>query len=430
MADCRYYLGPWVAVDEGSERVWTPPAGTAGLVDLGNNDQVAQATGTVRSVGFFAVPADQPVLAADWALLGRGDLRELAFDAAQRSAWLSIVGTAPPVGGTLLGALWAHLTDLADETGDDTCRPLVPTVGRMLELHLGGHSVVRREAFDLATHPHAPKLIAALKLHLRDERLAALAGRRGRSRKEGPGPPQFVADMQFHRRLLKALLEKYRVADADWEVLRPTGWPQGERPLPHDTTITENFNCTDADLDAASTQLDWTELGGDLDVSSNTLVTSSGTGTTGYGRAESDLSSSDNYSQCGYYISSGSANLNPRVGTRYSSSANTCYMGQARPSSSYFRHQKVIAGTHTDLATGGTPAAGTYTLKITADGSSITLYNDGVAVVGPTTDTAISTGLRAGVAITRYTTTVYMDNFEAGDLAAAAGKPWYAYAQQ
>ena len=68
------------------------------------------------------------------------------------------------------------------------------------------------------------------------------------------------------------------------------------------------------------------------------------------------------------------------------------------------------------LGTGSAPGAPTFEDKGQSDGSSQTLFIDGVAFIGPVTDTAHSGQLRTGL---RFRLNTDGDNFEAADLAAA-----------
>lgn len=184
------------------------------------------------------------------------------------------------------------------------------------------------------------------------------------------------------------------------------------------TTITESFN--KADSSTLGPDLSWTELIGDLVVSSNLCANTGSTGNY-VARADSTLSSSNTYAQCAVTTS---VQVYAGVILRKDNTAtDTKYEFYAAWASDNFLIQKRISGTPTSLATGGTltgTTGGTVYGEVTgANPGTLTLKWDTVQQV-QTTDSDIDTGTYAGVIIFNDVSSlsVTIDNFEAGDLAA------------
>lgn len=132
----RYYLGPYVenVDDVVGETTWLPPVGVVGSVNL------SPAKDEVPSIGFFAVASG--ALSARYVEIGVS-----LYDKASASvllAWKNLTG-ADVKAGTVLDLLWDTLTIYADSSGIAGPFPIMPTHMGFLELHLGGHSLVRKE---------------------------------------------------------------------------------------------------------------------------------------------------------------------------------------------------------------------------------------------------------------------------------------------
>ena len=183
------------------------------------------------------------------------------------------------------------------------------------------------------------------------------------------------------------------------------------------TTITEDWNCADAD--SPDCDLDWTEVSGDWDIVSNAIQLVSGAGNL-FLRAESDLASDDHYAQVVFVTGPGTTNYGPVC--RFAAAATTAYLGIHRTAP--WETFRVVTGSFTQIATGATPArADGQTLKIQADGSSIQMFVNGSSVVGPSTDTNITGNTRCGLMGNTSSGAENFDNFEAADLA-AGGATW------
>lgn len=423
MANCSYSIGPWAWGD-----FWDAPAPVVGLIDLRTTAECGQAGGE-PGLAFFAFPAGGAPAGYD--ILGTGDLRELQVTGATQDAWQALTGYRPS-GTFLLDLLRDHMLHGIDPA-------LVPTIRSELELWLAGHSCIWSSQFDFASElnagrPYAQRLRAQLRRELRDVRIDALAGRYGRGvRPHGGGPPEFVTDLQFHRRMVTALCEKYRIPLLEWEVLRPAGWPAGEVPLPHSTTLgPEDF--TRADGDTIGNVLSWTEVSGDFDTVSNQVqqqTLSSSPNRTA--RAESDLASTDHYAQVDVSNYDPDTTLSDAqhgcgAAVRVSSSAHTAYHGYRWASTGgvngNMRLYKVVSGTGTSLnmTALGSGDGGSCTVKTTANGSTIQVARTGTTIIS-ITDTAITTGTRCGLANLQQASSAYKpyyDNWSAADLAAGA----------
>ena len=226
MANYNYYLGPW-EWDSGNMPHWRAPRGTVGLIDLRSiPDQSLAGKLGDKPFGFFAVNG---ILPSEYDLLGSGDLREMSLSAGMKSTWLALLGTKIE-GVNLVDGLFDHLTTGCEPTGDHPRKPLVPTVQGNLELHLGGHSIIKTERFKFGIHPHTSKLSDLLHIQYRQHHADIEAGR---------------MRPDHDRRILDYWLDKYRVDKtnpASWKRLVPPEMRGGHPgPLPHRTIIGDTF---------------------------------------------------------------------------------------------------------------------------------------------------------------------------------------------
>lgn len=386
-----YYLGPWVwDTSEPEIPHYRAPTGTIGLVDL-------RPVSPVLTMGFFATDR---AMGGDYIAFGDGvnRLEDIALTPQQRSLWSSALGIGSISGNRLIDALWETLTLHGDPDGGAVCRPLMPTHKGILELHLGGHSLIRSEQFTGVGHPAWPKIQALVQRNYRAIRTEAMRNHRG------PGAPD------IHSKYLKCMRRKLR---CPWELLIPGDLPK-EPPRRPTTTITESFN--QADSTTLGPDLTWAEVLNDFTTISNEV--SATDPAESKARAESNLSSDDHYSQLDF--TANGADTSARAGpvARFDASANTNYFGWNRNNTSTGKRiRKTVTGTDSDLATGtGTTPSFPTTLKLTCDGSSLELFQDGGSIL-TVTDTAITGNVRCGVLVARAG--ARGDNFEAADLVAA-----------
>ena len=232
------------------------------------------------------------------------------------------------------------------------------------------------------------------------------------------------------RRILPELLIQWAGA-GKWKPLRPTRqgmyeiWLRDKvYSLPvvaGGTTITETFNTADSDI--LGPNLSWTELEGDIDVVTNEARTTGLTASAA--RAESALATDDHYVQADVLLSGG-ATGGRFVGVsarRRSDATNTYYWFALDDDLDQVRVYRVVAGTATLLANPSfIIVMGTsYLLKGQVNGSSLEVWVDSVSKA-TATDTNIVDNLYTEIRGRNNNAGQYArwDNFEAGDLAAAA----------
>lgn len=390
----RYYLGPWVKELLPSIH-WRAPTGVVGSIDLRSIPAHSTA-----GIGFFTTP-DAITLDIDYLDIGQGDLRLLTVPVFQRIAIATALGLVSVTGPTLMDCLWDILTLRADPTGATRVRPLMPTIQGNLEIHLGGHSQVASRGFNLGM-PEAANVIAVIQEDYRRIRAEALNGK--------------TPDPEIHRRVLDALGEKFRVDNPEG-IFIPADLPKETR-LPHRTTITDNFTRADSTtLGASSEGWSWTELEGNIDIVTNRAAAQT-TGTFDTARADSDLSSADHYSQAICRFNGGGY---PGVMMRKDSSATLTYYSARLVNTLDKVLAKYVSGTETTLGTNhAAHAVNTdFTVKGTANGSTITFDRDGGTETESVTDTAITGNLRCGIGgFLGIGSTQLNDDFVAADLAA------------
>jgi hypothetical protein len=428
VANFHYGIGPWVW--NATDQCWQPPAGAVCALDLRSLPDASIPTLGTNPHGFFG---SLDALGGDYAALGVGDCRELASSSAMRDAWEALLGYRPS-GSTLLDLLWDHLTNGADPEGQDRCKPLIPTISGTLDLHLPGHSLVRRELFTRA-HPHWNQVSAVLqsdmgRMHAEYDALA-----------RGKGASESARLRDVPAKVLGGLCQKYRIDMADtatWRLLLPPQLRATLAPKKPETSVADSFNrSNNADLNASDTgktlngsaaTWQWTDVQGtEGAIDSNQMrATNSFTGYAA--RAETDLSSAD-MRTVSRRVGQDDASRLGVVYARYSAAANTAYAFYQRAStSSTHRLFKVVAGVETQI--GSTVNAGAtltlpYTFGVVSSGSSITAEKDGSAIVGPVTDTAITGHVRSGLGVRAIGGSglyVALDDFLAEDLVASVGR--------
>jgi hypothetical protein len=419
VAHYHYGIGPWVW--NASEACWQPPDGAVCALDLRSIPDAGRDTLGTQPYGFFAA---QDALSGDYAALGVGDCRELASSGAMRDAWESLLGYRPS-GPTLLDLLWDHLTNGADPTGEDRCKPLLPTMAGTLDVHLPGHSLVRRETFT-RTHPHWNQVAA---LHQADlARMVAEYESLGR----GKGANEAARLRQVPEKVLGGLCQQYRIDFADAALLLPPSLRGTLTARKPETTIGDSFDrANDADLNASDTgktlngsagTWDWADVLG-TEGAINTNQMRATFAASGYGtRAEQDLSSA-NHRTTATRCAADDPARNAIVYARFSASAHTGYQHVNRSTgTTTYRLFKIINSVQTQIGStvNATAPSLPFTFAIEADGSSISALAAGSVVNGPVTDTAITGNVRAGLGASNIGlggNYVALDDFLAEDLA-------------
>ena len=384
-----------------------PPPGTLGLVDLRTIEQQSS-PGVSMGVGFFATQQD---LSPAYTLLGQGDCRELASTPMMRDIFAARVGYRPN-GQTLCDLLWDVLTQGSDPTGMSQPRPMMPMPGGMLELHLGGHSLVKSAPFRWGDAPTA-KIQELLRLEFRQHFDDADQGRI---------PPG------HHRRVLDYWCEKYRLQGKDeWKQFVPTDLHKHvPGRLKHATTISDEFTAANGTIlySHSGGGFTWTEvrvLADDPTIVSNQLQANGST--FHFARAESDLSSDDMLTECidcnfGSTSVSNSAGAIARIDGNLFAAVNM-YNFRHQGNNSYVL-QKYVAGTVTNLATGSVATTANERIGCSANGSTV----DGQvnsAVQASVTDTSVVGFTRSGLMIARIAS-MTMGSWQAADQA-SAGTP-------
>jgi hypothetical protein len=376
---------PWIEEDGGG--YWGLPPGTIGSVDL-------SAVGARNRV---FVTSDLPyVVAGDiLATFGSGArLDQHALSGRERNNWNSLLGVSIPNGTILLDALWNILTVQADPDGLTRAKPIMPTHRGVLELHLGGHSLVRSEQLpeDPTLHPAWPVMQRVFRndyraIQSRDETLA--------------------------RKWLGAQRLKLRVSEERVSELLIDDDLERVAPLRPTTTILDDFNRADSTGLGAN----WITPHGRWDVVSN-QAKSTGTNANDDARHETELSSADMYVQVAANVPVGTSQN--RVCSRHNGGGPTTrawYLGLIHGNGTMQLWRLVSGSTFTKI---GVDVSVTWAngdiLRIESDGSSHRVLRNGVEVVVPVTDTNITGPAFAGISSNSANNIV--DDFEAADLLA------------
>ena len=386
----HHYLIPYTWLNAGVDSLWFVPHNSVGSIDL--RPVPAMARGGLPQGYAFAV---YDRLITDPAAIYLGNNLEGILTDAQRSLIKTALGLVTEVSSDrLLDLLWDLLTVHADAKGISFCKPLIPIVDRVLELRLGGYSLIRSEEFDL-DHPHWPKVLETIQADYREIRGNALAGRfRDRS-----GSP----DTQYHQRWLSALMRKYRTDN--YRQFIPSDLPV-EIPLPEGSEISDNFDRPDESLDAGP----WAELVNNWKIATN--VASTDGGDQGSARHNTALDSADQDSE----VDLTAFEFGAGPCARFAATANTHYQCR-ETSSTNLSFAKTVDGVRTLLSTGqAITQALPDNLRVRVNGSTMQSYFDDV-LKHDFTDTAISSGSQAGMNCRGLDD---LNNFLASDLAASA----------
>lgn len=384
-----YYLGPWILTESDEGPCFSPPLRTVGLVDL---------RGSEGGVGFFAT--DAPIEDSGYEFLGTSLDTEN-----DGSLWRSLTGASVPDGArSILDNLWLALTECADPDGAETAPPIMPTHKGLLELHLGGHSLVKSRRFQGESDPAWPRIQARLQRNYREIRKESLRSKE---------------DKEAYLRVLGAWKTKYRVRE---EILIPADLPreQARRPT---TVYRDDFNRADGALGEAtwggvSQGWSWQNGGGGgWTLVSNRAQQSSSSWHAA--RVGSDLSSDDQRVTGIIYatsrLSGPVVRFNPAA--FISGTDSRWYAGQTRVDSVRITRKAetgtfdavLLASQEVSLVEGDP-----YSSDLSADGSTITYTSAGVTLT--VTDTHTTGYLRTGIYGIHATS--YFDDFQAEDLLA------------
>jgi hypothetical protein len=360
---------------------------------------------TARLQDGFGIFASNDELSSDYELLGIGSLRDIKTSHRLSDRIPKRERKRQPKGDDLLSLLLDAIGDGSDPTGDSFAKPLMPDANMRLCLTIGGVSHQWKTA---PWNYHWDKIQDVERADFQRHFDDAKAGR--------------SKDKEHHRRILDALCDKYNLQGADdWKGFIPAKLRKEIKGrLKHETVITDNFNRSNAgSLGTASGGFTWSRMTGGVNVQiiSNTAGLSSSADSRN--RAQSDLSSSDLYSQIELTAWAAVDSFEPIA--RASSVAATFYIYIPRnDATNTHRIFKCVAGSFTAInaANGNIPSTGQAS-KIVVSGSSIVGSVSGVDRVS-VTDTAVTGNIRCGFGLNGNSTVLRVDNFEAGDVSAAS----------
>lgn len=386
---------------DGSFSYWRAPAGTVGSVDL-------RPLRDVGTYGFFTT--DQPISDSNYQYLG-DDLNLIAKGGAD--AWNSLLGINVS-GGSVLDLLWNTLTLGADPDGDRLTLPIMPTHTGQMELHLGGHSLIRKAMFTGESDPAWPLVQAVIQKNVKAIR--DIGNGKGKGKKD----EERAIDLAG--KYVEAMRIKLKLPDEKKLIPASVTDVKSKKPT---TTISDDFNRDNqTGLGTSSAGWSWSSVSGHIDIVSNAAGYAATSLVVMSSRADYDLSSSDHFSQIKFTSIGQASGRGAGPTVRFASGANTYYWYKQdtydkNPNNNIF---KCVAGTLTLLGTGtDRDASDNDVAKISADGSTISIISNGT-LQEAITDTAISSGTRGGLAMQQGSIKWNMDDFLAEDLVAAGIK--------
>lgn len=364
----RYIRGPWAVEEREGGAIFVPPEGAEVVVDMRGTPEIAAATGE----GVFVTDGAAP---AGYRVLGEGALSGAALD-----------------------GLWEELTVAADPAGLVGPPPLMPDGRLDLTLRCPRAGSLRTVRLVPGISPQWSNVRAVERLAYASVRAGALAGRMRRPPLDGE--TDAVVDRQFHRRYLRALVERYGVGYREFQLgAAPDGGDlPDEPPLPHGSTLTESFDT--ADSDTLGPDQSWTETQGNARIVSNEVAFDKTSFT--YVRVGTDLAGSDQIVTLDVTAldnSTSTRSVYTGPAARFASGANTFYTAYLRRNSTLDRIEllKVLSGAGTQLATKTISHALPDEVSVRVDGSDISVLLNGVEEIAPVSDTAIPSGTRTGL---------------------------------
>lgn len=219
-----------------------------------------------------------------------------------------------------------------------------------------------------------------------------------------------------------------------WNALRPSrgryevwlGELLHSIPVVGGGALSDPFTRSDSTDISTGAPFSWTELSGNFEISTNRLrvVTGASASTGHHARAESDLASTDMYAQVEAVVANTSDRIGPQVrhnATAADQSGYTFY-GRTNATSTYQLSRFNATGGVTTITSVNASGIGVPSvLRLEANGSSFTGYDDGVSVITGTDTVLTGTRLRTGIymlngALNGQPTA---DNFAAGELSVA-----------
>jgi hypothetical protein len=370
----NYALARWewrVGGDGQGFESWNPPAGVVGSLDL--RPVAAMGAGAAEGFGFFALDRAADIPAGALLL---GDDLHAPLKASARADAVQRLDLSPgdfdwP---SLLDSLWGLLVELAEPSGASRARPLMPCADGDMRLRLGGHSVVRQQRYNAASHP---RVIETARADF--ARYTSDASRKDAARRA---------------EYLRHIAIKLGVRTS--QIAAPSGG----------ATIGDTF------VEASNTSLDahtptgtyafgggWNENVGDWQViAADDHVEVQTNGDPNIARAETDLDTDDHFAWS--LVNAGFDFWAPGVAVRIDSAGNDCYIYR-RDISNSLSHQiaKYVSGAMTNLSSVDSDypdPANPWEARLQADGSDLEALQAGVSK-DTVTDTSITGNTRAGL---------------------------------
>jgi len=401
MASSHWYVGPWRWVATEDSQAYEGPEGTRVAIDFRGLPEQGQAGNDMSGLGLFYCP-DAESVASEWQPLGQGSWHDIKANGRMRQLFPKRRGVKLDA-DDLIGLIRQTLM-AGDPTGQEFCKPLLPTMAGTLEVTCGKRRHSERFKW-------GGKETNAIRDVIRNdmEDVIERAGK-GKNKKQ----------REHHRRVLDALCEKHGIED--WkEFVKPERVKDIPGRLKHETTITDDFTRADqTGLGTSAGGWSWTSVSGSINIVSNRGRASTASSRA---RAEFDLSSADHYAQT-EVIQSGATARGMSVFARYSSGADTGYVGRTDgTSTASIFIQRTIAGVATTLVSADRGVTILdRTVKLSVSGSSLEVFEDAVSYA-TTTDTNITGNLRCGIGRVAGagTQTNEFDNFQASDGGAGGG---------
>ena len=379
----HFCLADWRQVTTGEFTSWVGPGDTTAAFDL-------RGSGAAGGLGLFCTETDPSRERGVHVVLGddpQGTLKPATIQALNQELGRSVSGTR------LDTICFDIATRLAAPRRGERQRPLMPgTKDPRLKFSLGPLFIA--EQFDIQLHPHRQQVIDTL----HEVYKAA------RTRDQARGSDHY-------RRVLTGWQEKY--PGLNYRDVQKT--LEDEKPLPRQTTITDNFNrANQSGLGSSSEGFSWTEVG-NWSISSNTALTGSGGDQSA--RADENLSTDDHYSEATCTAGSGGSYRDIGVAARYDSSLTSFYgYIVSNAGSSIFVKMDNGFASVLKTETGSDTPSGSL-MRIEVDGSNLEGFFEGNSRITHS-DTSFTGDLRCGLRCFRNGNV--WDDFEAGDLSAAA----------
>ena len=383
-----YYLGQWEWVDNGEFEYWTAPYSEyrTGNIDLRSIPQMSKKGGVPEGYAIFSY--SQTI--RDKKMLYLGNDKEAVLSKSVTDTLKDRLGieVSPK---SIKNMIYEILTTKADSTGKVRWKPLMPDKNLKMKVYLGTEGNIKEVALIPYVSPEWETVLAVIHEDYRR-----------------------LVHKSEHIKVSKWLdfnQEKYGV---DYNEFIPDDEPIKLSPLPHNTTITDDF-------DRASLGADWSVISGTWGIRSNEVLTD-GKGATWPNRIKNTnaLSSDDHYVQIDFTndLSSSNAFLGPMA--RWDDSLQTYYWGCIRAGGDIRSYSKVIEGVGTNLD-GDTNGSGPpQVVKIQCNGSTIKFYDDGTEIFS-VTDTGITGNTKTGLA-GHTSNDALGDDFIAADLAAVTAR--------